>query len=66
MENVIVKVLNGLEELENKRGMVGTVIGLILITLIIGVSIFGISTIVKFSIRLINAVCVEFFRFKLY
>lgn len=64
MENVIVKVLNGLEELENKRGMIGTIVGLILITLIIGVSIFGISTIVKFSIRLINAVCVEFFRFR--
>lgn len=53
MENIIVTVMNNLEELEKKRGMVGTVIGLILITLVIGIAIFGITTIVKFSISLI-------------
>lgn len=58
--------MNNLEELEKKRGMVGTVIGLILITLVIGIAIFGITTIVKFSISLINAICIEFFRFRLY
>ena len=63
MENIIVTVMNNLEELEKKRGMVGTVIGLILITLVIGIAIFGITTIVKFSISLINAICIEFFRF---
>jgi len=66
MENIIVTVMNNLEELEKKRGMVGTVIGLILITLVIGIAIFGITTIVKFSISLINAICIEFFRFRLY
>lgn len=58
--------MNNLEELEKKRGMVGTVIGLILITLVIGIAIFGITTIVKFSISLINVICIEFFRFRLY
>ena len=57
MENIIVTVMNNLEELEKKRGMVGTVIGLILITLVIGIAIFGITTIVKFSISLINVIC---------
>ena len=66
MENIIVTVMNNLEELEKKRGMVGTVIGLILITLVIGIAIFGITTIVKFSISVINAICIEFFRFRLY
>nr|DAY54818.1 MAG TPA: MotA/TolQ/ExbB proton channel family [Caudoviricetes sp.] len=66
MENIIVTVMNNLEELEKKRGMVGTVIGLILITLVIGIAIFGITTIVKFSISLINVICIEFFRFRLY
>ena len=66
MENIIVAVMNNLEELEKKRGMVGTVIGLILITLVIGIAIFGITTIVKFSISLINVICIEFFRFRLY
>ena len=66
MENIIVTVMNNLEELEKKRGMVGTVIGLILITLVIGIAIFGITTIVKFSISLINVICIEFFRIRLY
>ena len=66
MDNIIVTVMNNLEELEKKRGMVGTVIGLILITLVIGIAIFGITTIVKFSISLINVICIEFFRFRLY
>lgn len=66
MENLIIKVMDNLEELENKKGMLGTIIGLILITLVIGVAIFGITTIVKFSIELINAICIEFFRFRLY
>ena len=66
MENIIVTVMNNLEELGKKRGMVGTVIGLILITLVIGIAIFGITTIVKFSISLINVICIEFFRFRLY
>lgn len=66
MENLIIKVMDNLEELENKNGMLGTIIGVILITLVIGVAIFGITTIVKFSIELINAICIVFFRFRLY
>ena len=66
MENLIIKVMDNLEELENKNGMLGTIIGLILITLVIGVAIFGITTIVKFSIELINTICIVFFRFRLY
>ena len=66
MENLIIKVMDNLEELENKNGMLGTIIGLILITLVIGVAIFGITTIVKFSIELITAICIVFFRFRLY
>lgn len=66
MENLIIKVMDNLEELENKNGMLGTIIGLILITLVIGVAIFGITTIVKFSIELINSICIVFFRFRLY
>ena len=66
MENLIIKVMDNLEELENKNGMLGTIIGLILITLVIGVAIFGITTIVKFSIELINAICIVVFRFRLY
>ena len=66
MENIIVTVMNNLEELEKKRGMVGTVIGLILITLVIGIAIFWITIIVNYCISLINVICIEFFRFRLY
>ena len=66
MENLVIATLNKLEGLEENKGMVGTVIGIILISLVIGVSIFGMATIAKFSIKIINLICIRFFGFRIY
>lgn len=66
MEKLVIITMDKLEQLEKNKGVVGTVIGLILITLVIGTSIFGIATIMKYSVKLINIICIRYFGFRLY
>jgi hypothetical protein len=66
MEKLVITTMDKLEQLEKNKGVVGTVIGLILITLVIGTSIFGIATIMKYSVKLINIICIRYFGFRLY
>ena len=63
---MIMNILDVLELIERKHGIVGTIIGIALIILITVISIAAINTVLQVWFESLNAILIKFFNIRLY
>lgn len=62
----MIMLLDKLEEIEGKYGMIGTIFGIVIIVACIILSLFAMKLIMEFNFRVIDWVCRNLWGFKFF